>query len=240
MTLHRVRWTAVAALLVCMGATGCADDVGADPATFDRPAIDAGADQSSEMDPAADATVDVANEANTKIRDAGAEARDASTDADPDAPHGDALGVLAIRNQACSDCAVAKCQAFVDGCDQVAGRASHGPATGTPRSALCSGALTCMLASGCAEFDQRSCVCGPYTITGASSDCSDFPETATGPCKDAFARGLETSTPLEMLGSFTDLSKGGGWATLLYRCLFDNQCAACLPDHRDGGADGGD
>jgi hypothetical protein len=227
MAFGSLRWAAVMTLVCSAAASGC-NDIG-DTVT---PPVDAG----SEGPLAADAT-----EEAEAARDAIAEesaALEAEPD-DPDAPHGDAVAVLAMRNPDCSECALANCQSYVNGCNQVAGKASGGPAVGTPHSVLCSETLTCLLDTGCADLDQKTCVCGPFTVTGLSSDCVNFPETATGPCKSVFERGYEATNPKDIIASYTDLSKGGGWATLLYRCLFDFQCTACFVDHGDGG-DGGD
>jgi hypothetical protein len=212
--------------LACFAGVSACNDIGE---TIEHPPVDAGSDGFPEGDTAeeADAIPDTSVEESAEL------------EAEPDAAHGDAKAVLEMQSPACAQCALANCESYIHGCDQVAGTAYGDSASGTPRSVLCSEALSCMLTTGCADKDQKTCVCGPFTVTGRSSDCTNFPETATGPCKSVFERDFEASAPSEIIGSFTDLSKGGGWATLLYRCLFNYQCNDCFPE-QDGGADGGD
>lgn len=157
---------------------------------------------------------------------------------------------LAAASPSCLDCAVAGCQMFIQGCAQISGSATAGPAKGTSRAALCVDTLSCVLSTGCATCDDPTSDCTSLARFGDCYCRFDDPNAAlvpdycyppgptfAGPCKSVLERSLETTDAKALLAGYSNMSVGGGWAMQLMQCLVDNGCTTCFPSPRDGAAD---
>jgi len=211
----------LAAMLVCFHFAGC-HDIGAEPPL--APTIESGTDAPADN---GDET-----EGSPETADAGGDAFDDSVDAASldvsEIDSGSVTTVLTGRSDSCLDCAEASCSAYVHGCDTIRGAAADGPAKGTPKSALCAETLQCMFSTQCGTKDVSLCYCGPPAITGDPSDCYRFPASNTGACKTTLEGAAESTIPETVVTSFSDTSKGSGWALLLLQCLNDNRCRTCF------------
>ena len=104
-------------------------------------------------------------------------------------------------------------------CSVVSGNATEGSALGTSRAALCNEALSCLRTSSCSILPTvmttqdlvASCYCG-----GAFASCDST--NASGPCKVAFERSLETTNKQTMVNRLSDVNYGGYQAAVRVDC----------------------
>jgi hypothetical protein len=146
---------------------------------------------------------------------------------------------LASKSPNCLACAEASCGMYLHGCETIVGVASEGPARGTPEAELCVETLTCFLKTGCANYRVSNCYClvDGDTLQMASL-CHPPAEDKVGACKATLERSLETTDSFQILSRTGDLSKGGGWASILLQCLNDNHCTSCFRSGDAGPEDG--
>jgi hypothetical protein len=117
------------------------------------------------------------------------------------------------------------------------------------KAALCVEALSCVLTTGCAVCDPDGGGCPQLSRFGRCYCDFDNPNVSVvpafcdpvvpqyaGPCKDTLLRALEATSTTDVLLAIDDVSKGGGWATQLLQCLWDNRCNSCFtPPPSDAG-----
>jgi len=116
-----------------------------------------------------------------------------------------------ITSPQCLACEATSCQSGY-ACSDLKTNAQSGSATGTPRSALCNEALSCLRTTGCSlvpdgsepEVVIAACYCGSVDFASCSS------ANAAGPCKAAFERSFETTDKNAMANNLLDAAKYGG------------------------------
>jgi hypothetical protein len=133
------------------------------------------------------------------------------------------------------DCANANCSNEMTtlGCENIAGNAAAGPATGQAKSALCIALLKCDLTANCGgSVDDAGTVSGSvancYCGSAGGADCFVGGSTNNGACMSDEQNGLETTTPATIQSRFQTTSYGGGRANKIVNCLNINGCGSCL------------
>jgi hypothetical protein len=101
---------------------------------------------------------------------------------------------------------------------------------GTP--AQCHAVIDCTLASNmgmgtCAKASIAGCYCG---TAGLTTTCRGNPSAANGVCDAVIAAGLgfPTQDGTDVTAHYTDLTRAGGIANLIFSCAQANSCAACF------------
>ncbi len=118
-------------------------------------------------------------------------------------------------------------------CDDLMGDAVSGPSAGAWKPSLCSGTISCILASSCADPVVTDCYCG--SAVGAA--CLT-PGAANGACLTAETSGLETTDPHATAATtFTSKSLAAGVANAIFACAASAHCSTCLEGRGgEGGA----
>jgi hypothetical protein len=183
---------------------------------------DGGPDVTSDASQAPDVSSDGAVDSGV-----GSDAADAGTDAGDGATMSQTEAALNLHAPACLTCARGKtaCRLLLNNfaCDDLAGNAAAGPAAGQSKTSLCLALLACELSTTCAGGvnGTSDCYCGTVGDT-----C--FTAGGDGMCKSDEEKGLESTTPATIEGSYSTTSLGGGRANALVQCLADNNCSACF------------
>jgi hypothetical protein len=185
-------------------------DAGPDTITADS-AVESGADAGdSSADAEGDAVVDGAIDAGNDV--------DASLDT--------AGVILATQGALCQACAIQMCVDAGTSCEHLAGGvADAGPASGQSRQQLCLDALSCILNTATACYNQgtpQACYCG----VRSTQDCRDAGPAPGAACRTQEENGLETAMPTLALSRFYDTAFGAGTANALLVCI--GNCGDCL------------
>jgi hypothetical protein len=131
--------------------------------------------------------------------------------------------ILASNSATCLTCALDRCKPKIELCNNIEGNADAGPATGKPKSQLCSETLACVIKSRCVNsMSSRLCYCG----TAQGVDCVSG--QANGTCKSKLEAGLETTSPQLIATQYVDAKTGGGAAMDLVKCLMYAKCDMCF------------
>src|SRR5450432_1207162 len=117
---------------------------------------------------------------------------------------------------ACASCEMTSCTAdapdFLDiadgvdwyaACFSVTGKATSGPASGTPKKDLCQAVVDCVHRTQCDPLKNGKaslidCYCGPGTYGDDALQQACFGGSASGPCKTEIINASETSVPSEV------------------------------------------